>query len=331
MNDSKYAKGTIGLVTTLLLLAAWLIACSSSDGGDPAADGGGQAGGLANEIDSRGSSMSLVPAGTFAMGGDPGYLLEACLVFSRTCLPNAFIPSEPRHDVVLPAFYMDQFEVTNDQYVAFLNSLSVPQEGACRGQACLVASTTGLQNAGGQYRPAAGMGNHPVTGVTWYGAIAYCEWRGARLPTEAEWEKAATWKPADNSKSLYPWGDTFEGSRLNFCDNSCMQPQANPAYNDGFATTAPVGSYPGGRSAIGMYDMAGNVWEWVADWYNAEYYRESPTTNPLGPEVGETKVVRGGSWFDAGNYTISLFRSGIPPADGDETIGFRCALAPPAS
>jgi formylglycine-generating enzyme required for sulfatase activity len=151
--------------------------------------------------------------------------------------------------------------------------------------------------------------NHPVIHVSWNDAVAYCDYVDRRLPTEAEWEKAAR----GTNGSIYPWGDTnLKDNLLNF--------------NSNVGDTSEVGSYPQGASIYGALDLSGNVWEWVNDWYDGSYYQNSPSSNPLGPSTGVYKVLRGGSWdFDASNVS-SANRNYLAPKDSSYyVVGFRCS------
>ncbi|MCB8972016.1 MAG: SUMF1/EgtB/PvdO family nonheme iron enzyme [Ardenticatenaceae bacterium] len=130
------------------------------------------------------------------------------------------------------------------------------------------------------WRPA--YDDYPVIFVSWYNAEAFCDWRGARLPSEAEWEMAAGFDPNQSIVLRYPWGDAFDGTKVNFCDVGCTRDVRDNSVDDGHRDTAPVGSFADGRSPIGTYDMAGNVMEWVSDWYDPRYYESSTDTNPLG-------------------------------------------------
>ena len=205
---------------------------------------------------------------------------------------------QPVHTVALDAFWMDRTEVTNDQY------RDCVEAGEC--EAPLTCSW------GEPTYEDASKADHPVVCVDWHGAAAYCEWAGGRLPTEAEWEYAAR----GTSGSRYPWGDAAPRCDLANCwgqDGGCV------------GETAPVGSYVDGASWCGALDLAGNVWEWAADWYDAEYYGVSPSRNPRGPSSGEFRVVRGGSWNDGPDNARSAGRCRYDPGDPFDGLGFRCA------
>ena len=217
----------------------------------------------------------LVPAGEFIMGSDKGS------------------PDElPVHLVTLDAFYIDKFEVTVRQYRACVEA------GICEEPtiASLCNWDGGLPDT------------NPINCMTWEAAKAYCEWAGQRLPTEAEWEKAAR----GTDRRTYPWGEDLDRQHANYREGSGR-------------STDPVGSYEEGVSPYGAYDMAGNVWEWVADWYAEDYYSKSPRENPPGPERGEHRILRGGSWWFEAPYVRSARRQPYLPLVTDIDIGFRCA------
>jgi formylglycine-generating enzyme required for sulfatase activity len=214
----------------------------------------------------------------------------------------------PTH-VTLAAFYIDQFEVTNDHYVDFLEAQGNQVEA---GVPWLAAEKSRISQAGEKWQITTGYADHPATGVSWYGAQAYCEWRRGRLPSEAEWEKAA----AGTDGRAYPWGDQVpDQTLLNFDDN--------------LGDTAPVGSYSHNVSPYGAYDMAGNVWEWVSDWYDDTYYAYSPAQNPPGPPKGDFKVVRGGGWHGDAADAHAANRVGSDPAGQGNDFGFRCVTGAP--
>jgi formylglycine-generating enzyme required for sulfatase activity len=169
---------------------------------------------------------------------------------------------------------------------------------------------------------------YPVLYISWQAAQTYCQWRGGSLPSEGQWEKAAR----GTDGRIYPWGNTFDGSRLNFCDSSCASvitaDWANLTFNDGYGDTAPIASYSSGVSPYGVYDLAGNVWEWTADWYERNYYSISPTQDPTGPPGGDYRVVRGGSWSNSGYPSLTFYRDVDDPSGGHNNVGFRCVLIP---
>jgi len=271
--------------------------------------------------DGFGIPMLLVPSGSFEMGSDVDKALAECkkLYIGGDCKRDWFENEDPVHIVVLDNYYIDQYEVTNAEFAGFLNDQGNQME----------SGTTWLDyedddvlilKLGEDWRPKSGFDNHPVIEVTWFGARAYCQWRDARLPTEAEWEKAAR---GGLQGKLYSWGNDFEDERGNFCDSNCPSEEAFLEYDDSFAYTAPVGSYE--SNGYGLYDMAGNVWEWVADWYAADYYQNSPEDYPQGPTQGKYRVLRGGSWLSSFWYLQSAYRGWFDPSDTRDRIGFRCA------
>jgi formylglycine-generating enzyme required for sulfatase activity len=232
-----------------------------------------------------GMVMIYVPAGEFQMGS------------------TTSDDEEPVHTVALDGFWLDRTEVTNAQY------------GKCvTADKCDPSYYSGDSRFNGD--------DQPVVGVSWHDAVAYCEWAGGRLPTEAEWEYAARGPEA----LTYPWGNTFDGTRLNFCDKNCTYDWAEKSVNDSYEFTAPVGSYPDGASWTGALDLAGNVWEWVADWYGS--YPSGRQVNPTGPQSGEYRVLRGGSWYSYEYLTRGAYRDWYAPADTrNDIFGFRCGVS----
>jgi eukaryotic-like serine/threonine-protein kinase len=219
--------------------------------------------------------MIHIPAGKFLMGSDMDD-------------PN----QRPMRSVFLDTYWIDQTEVTNQQYSACVT------DGGCRslGPNAYVGNTA--------------RGSHPVVYVTWSDALNFCQWAGKTLPTEAQWEKAARGEDG----RLYPWGDSApDPFRLN--------------YNDDVGSTTPVGSYPAGASPFGVLDMAGNVWEWTSDWYDAKYYQRALSENPTGPDIGARHVKRGGSWFTLSDSAVrATYRKHTGTTDRDYNIGFRCVF-----
>jgi len=208
----------------------------------------------------------------------------------------------PQHPVTLDGFWIDRTEVTNAQYAGCVAA------GACSPPYQSSSATLESYYDDSQYA------DYPVIRVTWDDAAAYCAWAGGRLPSEAEWEYAARGPEA----FVYPWGnDPLDEALLN--------------YNKQIGDTTPVGSYAEGASWVGALDMAGNVAEWVNDWYAADYYAISPAENPTGPDTGDLKAMRGGSWFNPMYLMRSAWRSRIGPDIPDPSVGFRCVVPATAS
>ncbi len=258
-----------------------------------------------------GMVMVYVPGGEFTMGSDDeavGGAIELCTPYRDDCPWGDFAGEQPAHTVILNSFWIDRTEVTNGQYRQCVEA------GICD-----PPELTSSYSRDRYYDDSA-YDDYPVIYVSWHQAAAYCEWAGARLPTEAEWEYAA--RGPDGRQ--FPWGDTFDGTKLNYCDVNCYLDQADGTVDDGYADTAPVGSYTGGVSWCGAGDMAGNVWEWVADWYAAWYYSSSPAEDPTGPSSGRYRVVRGGSWLNVPSQVRCAFRFMGPHEETSRSVGFRC-------
>jgi formylglycine-generating enzyme required for sulfatase activity len=201
---------------------------------------------------------------------------------------------KPRHEVFLDSFYIDKYEVTQSEYERVMGN-----------------------------NPSAFKAlNHPVQSVTWFEANEYCGKVGKRLPSEVEWEIAAQ-GGIHSSNGIYPWGASFDGKKANFCDRNCEHEWRKNEYNDGFSKTAPVGSYV--ENGYGLYDMAGNVWEWVADWYDPNFYKKAERYHPRGPVRGKNRVLRGGSWSDRPDYMRVAKRGAHFPSRRYGDYGFRCA------
>jgi formylglycine-generating enzyme required for sulfatase activity len=229
------------------------------------------------------STPTQTPGGEFEMG-------------SNEREPNADGDEFPQHTVTLESFWIDQTEVTNAQYQLCVEA------GGCDP---LVEPESHIR---GSYYGDSTYDDHPVIYVRWHDAAAYCEWVGARLPTEAEWEYAARGR----SGSAYPWGD-------NPPDETLLN------YDQNVGDTTQVGSYPDGVSWCGALDMAGNVWEWVGDWYDG--YPPAAQTAPTGPATGHSKVLRGGSWATYQREVRTTNRIQFTAGSRYYTVGFRCALA----
>jgi formylglycine-generating enzyme required for sulfatase activity len=268
------------------------------------------------------AEMVMVPAGEFIMGSNA----DEFNYWHITRDP--FAAEIPQHRVYLDAFSIDKYEVTNARFQQFVQATGhctqAEREGwgfADTGEKFEQVNGANWRAPRGPESSIAGLKQHPVVQVGQEDAQAYCAWAGKRLPTEAEWEKAAR----GTDGRAYPWGDQFDGARLNFCDQNCQRSTPDQMVNDGYRYTAPVGSYEGGKSPYGAYDMAGNVWEWVADWYDKDYYKNSPARNPQGPTSGKQAILRGGGWSGHVLSVRTPYRSMYAPAARADVVGFRCA------
>ena len=261
--------------------------------------------------------MVLIPAGEFVMGASQEQL-DAVLGFGFSPpwmdhLDLVIQGAAPRHTVYLDTFEIDIHEVTNDQYGRFVHTTGTAPP----------AFVTDRRLT----RP-----ESPVVGVSWKDSAAFCAWAGKRLPTEAEWEKAARGVEGYD----YPWGNDWDPAKLRTSDGiSSRDLEGFDAWSDWIdetssesSTAGPtaVGSHPRGASPYGVMDMAGNVWEWVADWFDANYYKVSPERNPTGPETGRRRVLRGGGWDAPRVMAYTWFREDfMTPSEKRDVTGFRCA------
>jgi sulfatase modifying factor 1 len=261
--------------------------------------------------------MVLIPAGEFLMGSPEG--------------SGGFPDEQPQRSIFVGSVYLDRHEVTNEEYQAFVAAAHhrTPENNN-------PASTLWSNQA-----PMQGTERHPVVNVSWTDAVAYCLWMGKRLPTEAEWEKAA--RGTDGRR--YPWGDQWDirlansasywaGRTIEFETGADWEAfwikgeGARIAKDNGLkgeVLTMPVGSFPSAVSPYGLVDMAGNVAEWVQDWYDPNYYRSAPLTNPSGPERGAIKSMRGGSWLKPAKSLRTSDRDWGTMDSRPSGTGFRCA------
>jgi serine/threonine-protein kinase len=297
-------KKTIPSILTVLAFAVLAGGCESSSG--PSA--GDQSTRAAD-----GMIMLYVPAGQFEMGSEDSEVdaaLQMCLTYYQAgCKRSWFEVEQPVHTVQLDAYWIDQTEVTNAQY------------SICVGAGSCVPPASSNSDTRSAYYNDPAFATYPVIHVDWWQARTYCQWAGGRLPTEAEWEYAAR----GPGRRIYPWGDEYDGTRLNSCDVTCRYDWADDTYDDNFRDTAPVGSYPNGGSWVGTQDQAGNVWEWVADSFGA--YSPFMQLNPAGPSSGAMRVVRGDAADGSRSVSRSAARHGMSPSSTYEYRGFRCAVS----
>jgi formylglycine-generating enzyme required for sulfatase activity len=285
--------------------------------------------------------MVYVPAGKFLRGTSDEEVEKYAQDYGWG--RGWFSDEQPQKLITLDAFWIDVTEVTNEQFEQFVQATGY-ETGIGNiwnkdSEKFEPDPKVGWRNPRGTNNNyLSGKADHPVAMVSWEDAQAYCHWRGARLPTEAEWEKAAGWDYERGRKRIWPWGndpptptDPPAKQKLNYCDAECEANWKDSKINDGFKTTAPVGSFsPQGDSPYGVLDMSGNVWEWVADYYDEGYYEVSPAENPLGPDADTgRRVLRGSSWFQGyGEWGRAASRFSAKPNIRNFDIGFRCAQSP---
>ena len=257
-----------------------------------------------------GGVMVFVPGGTFQMGTSAVQATDSSW--------NEF----PEHPVQVDSYWIDKYHVDNKQYAEFLSLRGNQREDGVTW--LKVDSESSLIETRVEYfYPKTGFEDHPAVCVSWYGADAYCNWIGGQLLTEAEWEYAAS----GPENRIYPWGNEYDCTMGNFHDRSDEDgPASSPGERgcDGIDFTSPVNAYPEGASWVGAQDLAGNVWDWVADWGNYSY-PSSLQVNPTGPESGTDKIVRGGSWDNYDWGVRTTMREGYPLTVQSAYIGFRCA------
>jgi len=278
----KEVAGTVIFVMLLFLMTALGSSAAGFDQVTSQAMTFNPSSNLLREKDSM--MMMYVPAGEFTMGSNEGNDDE-----------------KPIHLVYLDAYWIDQTEVTNGQYEKCV------VERVCTLPGSLNSDTRASYFGNNEYM------DYPVMKVVWDQANTYCQWAGGRLPTEAEWEKAAR----GTDERTYPWGNSIDSTLAN--------------YDVNIGDTTKVGNYPAGASPYRVLDMAGNVWEWVSDWSAEDYYKDSPNQNPTGPASGENRAARGGSWNDSASVIRSDYRYRYNPSESSSFLGFRCVFSETAN
>ncbi len=274
-------------------------------------------------VDKEGVEVVLIPAGEFVMGSSPEMQREM-LALCQNCDPDSVTDQSPQRSIYLDDFWIDKTEVTIAQFREFVEQENYLTAAERKGSSLLLNRTTkkftttqgvNWRKPNGKFIDLDQYGNYPVTHVNWNDARAYCNWRGGYLPTEAQWEKAARWEDG----RFFPWGNTTPN---------------NTYLNFDFQNNGPVAvmSYPAGVSKYGVYDMAGNVWEWVNDWY-ADKYIQSETINPNGASSGPGHLFRGGSWaselkIEAVNV-MTTYRAYNIASWTSPLVGFRCVRSTP--
>lgn len=273
-----------------------------------------------NEIN---EDMVFIPSGSFSMGASNSGMewhLSSCNYYADCSIVD-YEDMVPVHTVKLDSFYLDIHEVTNSEYRQCVN------DGVCREPDRMAIS----KYLDSDYFSNLANNEYPVVAITWHDAMTFCNWDGGKtLPSEAQWEYAA--KGPDGwyfPWTAYPSGNSassvFGGSvpLANFCDANCQMNWKETGMSDGYKGPSPVMSFVPG--AYGLYDMSGNVTEWIQDYYNKDYYLNSPLNNPINTMVSEWNVTRGGGWNNGVYYLTSVFRSAQDPDKATAFLGFRCA------
>ena len=255
----------------------------------------------------KGVKLLLIKGGNFIMGSPKSELQRS--------------DDETQHRVTLDDYYLSEKAITNEQYCQFLNAMNVKSNGQFvvaeyGNQLLIVVHEWGVQYIDNKWRPAQGKANYPVVRVSWYGAKAYCDWAGVRLPTEAEWEFACR----AGTSTPFSTGSGLNTTQANYNGN---YPYNNNVKGKNLRTTQPVGSYS--QNAWGLYDMHGNVLEWCNEWYGR--YETKAVTNPQGPSKGYGRVLRGGSWVSDAKRCRSAYRNGSNPSFCCSNHGFRIAAS----
>ena len=280
----------LALLAVLIIIAVYYLKNPIQHRADtPSATENSSVCSFSSEIGTDGCRMALIPAGNFFMGHPE----EDELYYDEI----------PCHRVFIDAFWIDCYEVTNRRYKQFIDATGHPVPYV---DAAWAAPYNWKEKS---YPP--GKADFPVVLVSWEDAVAYASWAGKRLPTEAEWEKAAR---GGLVKQAYPWGEKIDVQYANYFTSMTSKNEMAPA-----GTFFP--------NPFGLYDMAGNVWEWCSDWYGKTYYRKSPATNPTGPPEGHYRVYRGGAWTNRAEQLRCSERGRNVPVHQSHTIGFRCAVS----
>jgi formylglycine-generating enzyme required for sulfatase activity len=271
-------------------------------------------------------ALKTIPAGCFHMGSSAAQVsaaLELAKAYNETTPADQYKFEQPDHQVCVSAFKIAESEVTNADYQRFIDAggYATRTLWTDEGWRWLQLNKDRAPNLTPGCRVASQTPQQPRVCVNFFEAQAYAKWVSGRLPTEAEWEYVAR----GTEGRIYPWGNEFDSQRLNYCDRNCLAPVHDP-HTDGVIFTAPVCSYPSGNSAFGVCDLAGNVWEWVADYYQPDFYQPSKSDDPTGPTTGISRVIRGGAYDNLPSVVRTTFRSADAPETQSPSLGFRIVI-----